>query len=107
QFRRGLERSAHLVAAIRGPDGIGTPGRTAVIRPQRLTSDTRRLVHKVGPSRERRRRVGGIKMDPERRSWIEPASQRIGRCGHKEIVDALVLRDVGIALLQYKIAPSE
>ena len=51
-------------------------------------------------------------MNPDRRCRIEAAGQRLGRGSaversHKEIEDALVLRDIGVALLHHVIAPGK
>src|SRR5215469_18174530 len=82
------------------------------MRRNRISTDTGRLDHDGGPSRERYSRIVVVKMDPDSRCRVEAACQRLGwgravERGDKEIEDALVLGDIGVALLHDVIAPCE
>ncbi len=114
QIGRLLHRAPDLVAAVRRADRVGAARRLVVAHLHRVLGQPGRGQHVLGPLRERLGRVVVEEVDPDARCRVQPAGQRVvgrGRrrpdVGDGQVEDALVLRGVGVALLDDVVAPRE
>ena len=107
ELRRGLDRPAHLVAAIRRADRVDIARGLTIAGLRAFARQLSCSHHELGPTRERLALFVVIKAHKERRSRVKSAGKRVRRGGELQVQDAFVLRSVRVALLHDVITPGE
>ncbi len=107
ELRRALDGAAHLIAAVRRADRVGMARRTPVARPDAVAGQLRGLDHEMRPAREGLAGIVVVEMHVHREVRVQAAGERIGGGAEPQVVDALVLGGVRVALLHDVIAPGE